>query len=502
MPSPITRDGGVALPSEIEYGTQHKLGRIKIDKTEHPGTPIGSVGLQVADGYEWTLPPGWTAKFGSTTYSGTFTIENLHANVLEDVRTSCGSITSETIRVRAFLNCKGRNFSNYRELNIARPAPIPALTSNVNVANCGVTQPFAINAYRPLDATALRYEWTIPPGWVTSTGDSSAFQTPSNTITVIPTGTNGGNVTVKVTVFCGADSVESSVVSKNYVFNDQALKPQFTDYEVDTTVCAGQTVLYRIRRDFSNPATLYDWVVTGGLKFVGGLDSMRTSLDSVRVYLPSGVARAYGNVRVRAIVPECVRISEWSSKPLYGGFPERPRSLSRTVRNLCVGGVYVINILPCKGAVSYEWTTSDPAILDVLSIGTTGVLMPSDTGSCILTVRSINECGSSETNYGVRILPPSHSACGGTMWRLSPNPASTSVQVSYDQLSSLQQAFTPNQLRFRARILNNNSEVLLEKSSEDGSAIIFDVASLHNGLYYVLVESSLGSLQEQLIISK
>lgn len=359
LPDPITKSSGAAMPSTLEYGKAHAIGGIKIKKTEHPGTETNQLVLQFADGYEWSLPTGWTAKFGSTVYSGTFSITDKNANVLNDVKTGCGNSLGETIKVRAFFDCKGKRFSEYRELNLTRPAPSPALISNVNVTNYGVTQAFAINAYRPTDATALRYEWSIPTGWVTNVGDSITFQTSNNTITVIPNGINGGNVTVKVTVFCGTDSVESSTVIKNYAFNNRALQPHFVDFEADTTICIGDTALYRIRRDFSNPATLYDWVVTGGFKFVGGIDSVRTSLDSMRVYVPS--SHAYGKVRVRAIVPECAEISNWASKPLYGGLPARPRSLSRSVRNLCVGGVYIINILPCLGAVSYEWVS--PVIL-------------------------------------------------------------------------------------------------------------------------------------------
>ncbi|TAF33913.1 MAG: hypothetical protein EAZ57_04230 [Cytophagales bacterium] len=128
--------------------------------------------------------------------------------------------------------------------------------------------------------------------------------------------------------------------------------------------------------------------------------------------------------------------------------------------------------------------------------------MPSEAGTFTLTVRSINECGTSQTIYTVTVLESSHTTCGGTMLRISPNPASTVVHIAYDGFNDLQSVFSSSQLAFSVRIVNGHSGVLLEKFSTDGSVVELDVTNLQNGLYYVLMESSLGVWQEQLLISK
>ena len=150
----------------------------------------GTTGItqQQADGYEWTVPAGWT---GSSTTN------------LINVTPTNGCVGG-TISVKAYVNCtSGRKYSNPASISLNRPAPNMVLSAPGYAGpSCGNRQPvtFTVTGVPSCVLATNGYSWIFPAGWNTN----GAF-TSTNSITVTPSGndSDGGPVTVTAYLNCG-----------------------------------------------------------------------------------------------------------------------------------------------------------------------------------------------------------------------------------------------------------------------------------------------------------
>jgi len=155
-----------------------------------PNTGAGTnFTLQMADGYEWVLPSGWTG-ISST-------------NVITISPTN--GCVEGTISVRAYMNCPTKRYSDPATLVLSRNnLPTMNITPQAGYSgpSCGAVGPvtFTVNNPPSCVATTGGYSWTFPPGWHVTNQVTNG-----NTIQATPTGnsTDAGPISVVITTNCG-----------------------------------------------------------------------------------------------------------------------------------------------------------------------------------------------------------------------------------------------------------------------------------------------------------
>ncbi len=131
-----------------------------------PNTGGGTSFTQIAaDGYEWTVPSGWTGA------------SSLEAIVL----TPTDGCSGGSAKVKAYVSCSsGRKYSNEVTFNLEKSTPSLSVTaSGYGGAYCGNTQSvtFSVTPAPNCLRTSPEpgYQWSAPPGWYNESQSGSVF---------------------------------------------------------------------------------------------------------------------------------------------------------------------------------------------------------------------------------------------------------------------------------------------------------------------------------------
>jgi hypothetical protein len=177
-----------------------------------------------ATAYTWTLPNGWTGS--STSNSLSASAGSVGGTITVTANNSCGSSAAQSIAVTV-------------NTVPAQPGGIAGLATICE----GFTDLYSIS---PIPG-ATSYTWTLPGGWIGSSGSSSISATAS---------ANGGTISVTANNACGSSVAQTQVIMVQPL---PSLTGQITG---DITVCEGETYTYAVSPDPN--ASSYTWTLPSG----------------------------------------------------------------------------------------------------------------------------------------------------------------------------------------------------------------------------------------------
>lgn len=338
--------------------------------------------------YTWSLPEGWQLVSGAGTASITVQAGTAGGNIRVSAGNSCGQSSERILAV---------------QLSTAPPAAPGAISGPTSICAGSANVTYSIAAV----TGAFSYTWAVPADWTITSGQGS-------TSLVVKVGQMAGEIRVQAVNGCG-QSTESILAVTPTISVPPAPGPVQAS---DTDFCASQEqVSYSITPmpGVSN----YTWTVPAGWQITSGQGSPDITVK------PSVNA---GDVSVAA-VNSCGPgpASRLSVRPRL--VPEAPQAITgQTIP--CAGStdnVYTVREVP--GATSYEWTVpSDWSISSGQGTTSIQVVVGRETGN--ITVRAVNDCGSSAASQ--LAVKPSSSVPGipGTIMGSS-NVCGTNQNVTY-----------------------------------------------------------------------
>ena len=265
------------------------------------------------DGHLWQVPAGWqiTSNNGSwingkyETHSDYITVVPLKGN---------GGNTVNQIKVQAYsLFCNysynGSNLhsyvSNERVVYVEREPQLGTIAASKTNLHCGDRSPVNFSVAAVTGATS--YTWTLPQGWTIS-GSASG-----NSISAIPSGTGGGQVSVAANLTCTTPtkSVNSAPITINY--NSSLPAPVFSSAPDEI----GNLTAYSVAPVAG--ATGYTWEASPNILINGQVSPLQSTSTAVTISQRPGHSGA-GWVRVTAASAQCGSSSV--TKNVWVGVPE------------------------------------------------------------------------------------------------------------------------------------------------------------------------------------
>lgn len=456
-PSAITGDNQVNVNV-----TANKV--YEIDPIDYPNVGSSDLNPKEVSGYEWQLPNGWTVVSGGNTKRITVKPDNC---------------TGGTIRVRGKNTActNGPYYSNWSPvITIARTLPNPGAITGPPSVNCTdvSTKTYSITAV----TGATSYTWTKPSGW----GGTST----TNSITVTPSGSTAGNITV-VANGCTLQSQQSSLTIQLNQF-DPANPPSISG--ITDAVCSSTT--YTLVNQ--PPQTTYSWSSSNAQYFpINSSTGEATRLNGFNGVVTisaniSGICGSYS-------IPKQVIVGTGIADPLWN-----------YINVLCVSTPYIYDVMakvtPAPGVVTYKWY-----IDGVLKKTTSYSESPVPGGTVdnkfhYLRVDIINSCGmvSTATQEGVFKATCGWSGGGsGGNFTISPNPTSDELKIEYVDNVDLE-----------ATELNNPIEITLFDKFQNkifslatkGKLTTIPISNLPNDIYYLIIISKEGIIHRRIQVNK
>ncbi|MEI6765154.1 MAG: right-handed parallel beta-helix repeat-containing protein [Bacteroidota bacterium] len=312
--------------------------------------------IQGAVSYTWTVPTGWTITGGQGTN-----------NIVVTSGTSNG-----TICVTATNSCNLTSTSSCLNVNITTTFPAPAsITGNsiVCLSQQGITYTAATVP------GAASYNWTVPTGWIITSGQGTTDIT-------VTSGTTGGNICVTASNACGiistatcmVVSINTNMQAPGGIIGSASVCPSMAGLSYSITPVSG--------------AVSYAWVVPTGW-------TINSGQGTTAINVTSGTAG--GSICVTATnscgttsVSSCFSISINSTVAIPGTI-----SGNASVCSGLAGEVY--SVQPVNGAVSYTWST--PTGWTITSgQGSNTITVTSGSVGGSICVSAVNVCGSSSSN--------------------------------------------------------------------------------------------------------
>lgn len=266
--------------------------------------------VNTALSYNWSFPSGWSNTTAQGDTSITISTGSSNGNVVVSATNSCGTSS-------------GRNLAATVQVIPVTPASIIGSTHVCKQTS----NTFRINRI----SNASNYTYTVPTGWVISSGGIDTF------ITVI-TNSNSGNITVKSNNTCG-----SSLPISLFILTD-SIPTQPSAVSGNTNVCGGSTQIFSTSRVAN--ASSYSWSLPNGWTINSGQGD--TLLNTT-----SGVNS--GNVIVQAS-NLCGSSSQRTLGIIVSG--SLPPQASAILGNNfpCLGSTQVYTIPRVPLALSYTWS--------------------------------------------------------------------------------------------------------------------------------------------------
>lgn len=399
----------------------------------------GATGIsqQYADGYEWSLPVGWSFSGSSTS-----NFINIYPN------NGCqGGIVS----VRAYVNCvSGKKYSNSASISVNRPMPSIIVTPPSGYAGPGCGSSQAVTFTVTPISCAADYVWVFPSGWL-----QSPVYTASNSISVTPSGSpnDGGQIKVTVNLSC-----QSQLASIPY-----QLTYHLPSISVASKVCAGGTSVTLNNVSHNTPVT---WSVSSNLK----INSGQGTPNAVVATLTSSTS---GTATIDAI-PNCPNTTV-PTKSVWAGIPNAPGPFIVDPSPMCLYQFSSGTINHVPGADSYNWIDYSPWI-DVVGGSISGAIEALKAGGYNFYIQTSNVCGMSESLYSVYVQ--STYECEGQQFLIYPNPASSSLIIESPA----------TQLNAEGAIYNERE--LTKKFSIDKTRAEISLLDLPEGRFFVKIKGT------------
>lgn len=438
---------------------------------ENTGAGTSVQPQQRADGYEWFLPAGW--KHNGV--GGTVRTPQEFIYIEPDNGCVGGSVT-----VKAYKDCSsGRKYSSSSSISINRPTPSITVTppSGYTGPSCGAVQPVTF-AVTPISC-ATSYTWVFngpdsntPTGWLPTPGP---VVTPTNYITVTPSGSgrDGGTIQVTANLNCG-----TQLLSNTYTLNfkQPAIVPA-------SAICFGGT---NVTLTNVAPSITVSWSVSSNINIVSGQGTpnavMKASTSSFR---------GTGTINATVSCPN----TTVPQKVTWIGVPNQITDILKGSGAIAIGATVPFSIQDpnnmSTGIVTYDWDVAGGYFQWIDTYAWTTITEP----YLILYAGSRNACGSlGMVSRGWSIdtggCPP------GEICEMSvfPNPSSDELTVS---LVSTDNKSTITDVKLRD---SNGTVVYSSMAAKNAKDIKIPVKNLRNGTYYLSIIQGRTIKQQQIII--
>ncbi|WP_209330830.1 T9SS type A sorting domain-containing protein [Lunatimonas salinarum] len=488
--------GSISGPVAVNRGVTNNLS-YSIQRVAFPNTGVqgGHPSTLYADSYQWIIPSGW--KIGTTTSNGTTPITGQSHSVTVTPHSCDGN--GGKIRVRAFSNCGSGYTSNWsNEITISRP--LPTLTFNQappSSITCGVTTPITISVAAVPGATS--YSWTKPNGW----GGSST----SNTITLTPNGTNGGNVTVTANL-CGTQTSTLSTAININIFNPSN-PPTISGANL---LCVSNSSYSLQNLPAGATAT---WAVTPTGLFGGSLSGSGTtaSIRALNNFSTSGQGKITFTIQTSCGSFEVER-QMWVGVPNSDQISITPNYLPICLNEPTYLNAYYNGAMPGNmesNITYYEWI---PPFSGCYSTGNKNQVLICNfqqDGYHTLRARAQNACGISGWHW----IYPYVYGCYYYAVSINPNPADDFINIELeevpletsdkgwenpiDKLTTKNSEFTFNKLDYEIKIYDQVGNLVKSVKSDQMKQAV-DVSSLKAGRYFVHIEHPDGVIKRQILV--
>jgi hypothetical protein len=441
---------------------------IAVDRVNVPNTGgVSPVPLKYADGYEWTLPAGWTSGgIGGTIYSTTEMITIQPTN----------GCSGGQVSVRAYVEKCLRTFSNSVNINVNRATPNITVTPPSGYAGSGWCQQTGVTFTATPISCYSNYVWSFPSGWKGANGATSPITvTTGNTITLYPTGSeaDAGAIVSTINLSCNK-ALPSSAYNVVYT----APTPSISG---STLVCSGSTT-YSLNN--SPAGTTVSW------------SSSSTSLLSINN--STGVATrngtGSGNVTITAnMLGGCRPLA--TTRIMWVGKPAMPVPAEWTNYILCQASALLrVEDAPHYQGVSVQWTKSGPIMLSSTTGYKTIATSTGMSGTAAANVKFTNTCGSTTFNG-----PFIDIEC--YFFSAYPNPSKDELMVSFKE-EKVENEFQSQNLSIQTKEINliNDQQQNVYTVRTNEKEVVIPVKNIRNGIYILQVINSNAKYEERIVI--
>ncbi|WP_299818020.1 ice-binding family protein [uncultured Pontibacter sp.] len=304
-----------------------------------------------ASKFIWSVPAGWQfTQIGPTSIS---------------VRpgTQPGQIT-----VKASNIC-GEGPAQVLEVTPLPDPPVkPGLISGINEVCVGTEG--LVYKIAPVE-NALSYTWSLPDGWVMTSGQGTTEITAT-------AGATSGPVTVTASNTCGSSEAQTFMV-------DVATEVPTINVAIrgNSNSCVGSNTTFEI--DATPGATGYIWSVPADWQIISGQNT-----NTITVV----VGKMYGSVTVKATNACGEGEAQTMTVTPVLSPTDTPGEIAGTLNSCANEKGLVYTVAPVVGAKSYTWTVPDGWAI-IAGQGTASITVNASTSGGEITVRAVNECGPS-----------------------------------------------------------------------------------------------------------
>lgn len=483
-----------------------------VDEVIVPNTgPFTNITAKYAEGYEWSVPAGWSK-----------TVNGNRVTITPNNGCSTGNV-----RVRGYISSCGTAdpatwfYSAWSAELSLRTISTPVVSTNSQSSyalQCGSTSGVVFEATDYPSCEGETFTWEFPAGWRTGGNAQSPVTTSSPLIELFPltTPANAAIVAggVKVTANLGCGNYASSPLSISY--SDPALSnPIFTTASTQL-LCSGASGTVTISP--ISGATNYTWYATDNVKInnvvATASNPVVTTSTTVTVTAPSLASNAGYPSFVYSTANRgngCAGSSNRSRK-VWLGKAAQVYSIGMGFDDIgpfyvCPGQTYQfagVDFENIQAVTTYNWYAYGNTITS--GQGTNVSYVQINSGDQYLSLRAQNACGykaykdvflNSSSNCG---------GCGGFICRLSvyPNPAETADQIVIEVYDELQGDQTEKRLSAASElsvdVIDSNQKVIYSNSSKN-SKLTLPRNTLKKGTYILKLRKG-DKVEDRIVIIK
>lgn len=450
--------------------------------------------LRYAKSWEWTLPAGWV-------------ISGIANSPVIDVTVPNGcSVGTVKVRAKGAGSCPpaSDHYSNDGQINLTRTGGNATITPPFEnyEARCGVQSAVTFSvASVPACGNAV---WELPAGWQTSSGQSGIVTMPAGNknITLIPSGTNGGDLKASISV-CGV-TASNSTYTINY--NPISNLPQEGSIVGSNLLCTGQSGTYTAP---SYSDVTYSWYVNFRLRQTSTSNQFTLTdngegLRNIEVRMVKGAGCGSVNLSRDIWIGASPTPNQFlwnhSSQGIIGTIQSTPSVIYTSPWSYYYIDLFTAAPISVSGSSDgYIWEHNGSVIS---GNGQSNVITipPNAEGYGSVTVRTYNSCGESTVltwNYQTVICNDPSGNCGGggcdpcigNRVATYPNPANDMLNLD----NSLNEEVT-------VKIYNKLGKLVATKRIDKNSKTKLPTDKLPEGVYYLHIISGKETKKEMITI--
>jgi hypothetical protein len=477
----------------------------QVDRMYVPSTLVtNGVNQKIVDGYEWTLPSGWSSD-GRT---GTF--QTPYESITITPSNGC---VGGSIKVKGFVHCAVDKYSNEASISVDRISVGNSIgvQSGYTGARCGDTSPVTFTAASI--ACAANYRWTATAtGWTDVNGAPGPWTTLGNTITLYPKGnsTDQGVISVDISLGCG-----TLTQTRTITYSDPALPTPVIQTSSVSMLCSLGSGTVSIAPVAG--AQSYTWYSQStGTVYINGAahpngSALTTTGTSVTVSLPSLTSTTgyRTDIYVSAVnKPGCAGSAVVASRKVWAGIPSAGGALDISLNPTCVGQIKLGTFSTPADGFSSMTQIPDPFQYADIYPSTTYIsfeALQATPPSTSFTLRYTNSCGVKDRKYAIVIYDSFDPRCGGgggggalktasnQMASIFPNPTSETLVVTYEG------DLTQNDPKLT---LFDDQQNIVYQSAIKARESAINVSKLKKGIYYLRINGGEGNEEHRVVIEK